>query len=142
MKEKHKNKSREEILAEMKARPEFLEKLAFVKDQFYPALIKATDNVEDAVQRLAVMNSFLMESFLGIMKEKKFGELKLQEKLSPLDPKYQENKDMLDLLNEKSVFDAKDIMEGLKAEIELFKRDMFTKMELKDLVAVWLDEIK
>lgn len=142
MKSKRENKSREQILAEMKARPEFKEKLAFVKEKFYPALINATTNVDSAVQSLTMLNAFLMESFLGFMKEKKFSELKLQEKLSPLDPKYKENVELLDLLNDHSVFDAKDVMEGLKNEIELFKRDTFQKMELKDLLTKWIDEIE
>lgn len=140
-KPKRKNKSKEELLAELKNNVQFKEKLAFVREKFYPALTKATDNVESAINHLAIMNSFLMESFLGFMKEKKFSELKLQDKLSPLDPKYQENVDFLNLLNDKTVFEAKDLMEGLRAEIELFKRDYFMKMPMNDLPAKWLDEI-
>ncbi len=140
-KPKRVNKSKEQILTELKSNRKFQEKLSFVRDEFYPALIKATDNVESAGQFLSSTNSFLMESFLGFMKEKTFKELNLAEKLSPIDPHYEDLKALMGLLDDKNVFDAKDILEGVRGEIELFKQDMFKKMRLEDLKTKWLDEI-
>lgn len=135
------NKSKEQILAELKSNRQFTEKLSFVRETFYPALIKATDNVESAVQFLSITNSFLMESFLGFMKEKSFKDLKMTEKLSPLDPHYEDMIGLMALLDEKNVFEAKDILEGVRGEIELFKQDMFKKMKLEELPVRWIDQL-
>lgn len=140
-KPKRVNKSKEQILAELKNNRQFQEKLSFSRDKFYPALIKATDNVESAVQFLVITNSFLMEAFLGFMKEKTFKDLKIAERLSPEDPHYDDLIALLALLDDKNVYDAKDVLEGVKGEIELFKQDMFKKMKLEELPTKWLDQL-
>lgn len=139
--QKRVNKSREQLLSEMKNNKEFKDKLAFSREVFYPALTKASVNVEDAVIQLSMLDTLLMQSFLRFMKEKTFKDLNIQASISSEDPKSQDIIAMLDLLNDKTVYDAKDILEGLKGEIELFRRDYFKKMTLDQLPTKWLDQI-
>lgn len=134
-------KSREAALKDLRSNADFMRKMKFTKEIFYPALINASKSVDDATSFLASINNILMESFLGLMKEHKFGSFKLVDKLDPKDPKYEELKFLLELFDDMTVFEAKDFMEGMKNEIQLFLNDENTKRPLSDLKARWIDEI-
>lgn len=142
MKKKRVNKTREEIISDLKNNQKFQEKMKFTKEVFYPALCKATKSIDDAQQNLNIINSIMMEKFLGFMKDKKFSELKMEEMLSPEDEKYEAIKDMLALFNDKSVFETKEFFEGMKQEINLFVNEENKERALSDLHTKWLDEIK
>lgn len=140
-KPKRKQRTKEELLEAMKNSEAFKEKIHFVREVFYPALMKATDNVEQAGEYLGALNSLLMQQFLKKMQEVSFKDMNIPELLGKDDPQYEPMKAMLALLEDKSVYEAKDVMEGLKGEIDLFKRDYFKKMKLEDLPAIWIDQM-
>ena len=115
--------------------------MKFIKESFYPALLKATTSIEDAVQNLTIINSVMMEKFLGFMKEKKFSDLDVYSNLSKDDPKYEDLKADVDLFNGMSVFEAKEYLEGMKQEINLFIADEQKVRGLDTLPTKWIDEL-
>lgn len=110
----------------------------FVRDQFFPALCDSTYSINDADVFLQSFNTMLMENFLQIMKEKKFGELKLHEQLDPTGPKHAEIAKMVHLFDDMSVREAQDVIEGMKNELrDLYRRETMTR-PLTDLKTNWM----
>jgi len=128
-------------LFDLKNNAKFQEKMKFAKEVFYPALIKASKNIDDAQMFLSSISTIMMEKFLGFMKEKKFVELNLVEQLSPLDSKYEELKSMLALFDTFNVFEAKELLEGMRQEISLFLNEEAKERSLESLKCRWLDEM-
>ncbi len=135
------HKTREQLLTDLKNNKQFMEKMKFTKEVFFPALNKATTSIDDALQNLSVINSLIMEKFLGFMKEKTIKDLKLADNLSGTDSKAQEMREMIALFDDMSVFDTKDLMEGMRNEINLFLNEENKLRKLSDLKPRWLDEI-
>lgn len=140
-KQKQIHKTREELLADLRKNKQFMEKMKFTKEVFFPALTNATQSIDDALQNLTVINSLIMEKFLGFMKEKTMRDIKLVDSLSGTDPKSKEMKVMIELFDDFSIFDAKDLMEGMKNEINLFLNEENKTRKLSDLKPRWLDEL-
>lgn len=133
--------SKAELLANLKNNQKFQDKLAFTKNEFYPAVVAASKNVDDAKMFLSSLSGMMLEKFLDGMKKVTFAELKLEDLLDPKDEKYEEYKTMFELLNDKTVFDAKDIIEGMRTEIQLFIDDEMKERQLWSLKAKWIDEL-
>lgn len=142
MKKKRTNRTREQIIADLHNSKQFQIEMAFAKDVFYPALCEASKSIDDASMFLSSINTIMMEEFLGFMKEKTFGDLKLESKLDPKDEKHEELKKFLDLFKDKSVYDAKSCIEGMRSEIQLFLNEESKERQLKDLKTNWLSELK
>lgn len=140
-KPKQKHKTRAELVAELNKNKDFRDKMIFTKEVFYPALAKATASIDDAIQNLSIINTVIMEKFLGFMKDKKMSELKITESLSKEDPKYHDLKYMIELFDDYTVFDAKDIFEGMRGEIQLFVTEENKSRTLLDLKRQWIDEL-
>jgi len=138
---KNKQKSKDELLADLKANPAFQEKLIFARDVFYPALINATTSIDDASVLLGVFNTMLMQEFLAFMKDKTMKDLKLADKLDPFNEKFNESKALLALFDDMTVYDAKDHIEGMRNEIQLFLNEEAKSRLLSDLKTKWLDQI-
>lgn len=134
-------KTREQLVAELRSNADFQRKLAFVRDQLYPALTDATTSVDDAVQNLSIINSVVMESFLGFMKDKKMKELDLASKLQPNDPFYEKLVHFIGLVDDLSVFEGKELLEGLRNEIGLFQTEYWKTKKLDELPQKWIDQI-
>lgn len=132
------NKSRQEVLATMKNNADFQRRLTFIKDKFWPALVIAGDSIEETQSFLGGFNTMLMQEFLGFMSKTKFADLNLGEKISDEARKYE---DILALFADMSVYDAKDIIEGMRNEIELFKRDEDRNRPLSSLTPKWIDQL-
>lgn len=141
MKKKHVLKTKEQLIADLKKSQKFVEKMKFAREVFYPALIKMDSSVDDTKMFLASINTVLMEEFLGEMKKMNFDDLKLGESLDPKDEKYQWYIEILKCFDGKNVFDAKDLIEGMRSEIETFENDMMKGMLLKDLPTKWIDQL-
>lgn len=131
----------EQILEQTRKRAEWLEKMKFVKEVFYPSLCKATNSIEDAMQNLTIINAVIMEKFLGRMKEVKIKDINIYTNLSPDDPQYENIKAMLELFDDMSVFEAKTYFEGMKAEVQTFLNDEQKERKLEDLKTKWIDEL-
>lgn len=141
MKKKQTHLTTEQILEQTRKRAEWVEKMKFVKEVFYPALCKATNSIEDAMQNLTIINSVIMEKFLARMKEVTMKDIDIYTNLSPSDPQYENLKAMLELFDDKSVFEAKELFEGMKQEIQLFLNDEQKERKLEDLKCKWIDEL-
>lgn len=133
-------KTQEQMLRDLKQNAEFLAKMKFIKEQFYPALINATTSIEDALQNLTIINSVMMEKFLGAMKEKKFKDIDIYTNLSKSDPKHDQLETMLHLFDDMTIFEAKEYLEGMKHEIALFQLEESRERTLESLKAKWADE--
>ncbi len=131
-------KTREQLLKDLKNSPDFIKKMKFTKEVFYPQLIKASKSVDDASTFLSSISTVMMQKFLEMMKEKKFSDLKLTESLDTKDEKHAELVELLDLFKDDSVFDARDKIEGMKREIDQFIHDEMQTRQLSDLKPKWL----
>ncbi len=134
-------KSKEEIVAEMKGNADFQRKMEFIKTKFWPALCKASTNIEDAQMLLEGFNTAIMQAFLGDMKKKSVKDLELGLKLDTQSDRYLENRDLLELFSDQTVFEAKEYVEGMKGEISLFLREEQKERPLSSLKVSWIDEI-
>jgi len=134
----HSPLSKEEVIGNLRKNEEFQKRLKFIKEQFWPLLCETADSIEDASTFLGGINTALMQAFLGLMKEKKFGELKLGEKISGDFEKY---KKLIALFDDFDVFTAKDYVEGMRSEIALFKQEEDRTRPLSTLKTKWIDEI-
>lgn len=130
----------EQIIEQSNRQRKFKEKLSFIKEKFYPALILASENIEGAVQMLSILNTIMMEKFLGKMKETNMKEINLFTNVAADDPRHDEIETMLHLFDEMNVFEAKEYFEGVKGEIELFKQDYFKGKTLDELPVHWLGD--
>ena len=140
MKKKRLVKNREEVLKDLQKSQDFRNKMIFVKNKFYPALIEASRSIDDANSFLSSLSTMMMQKFLGLMKEKKFADLKLTEILDPKDDKYEPLCAMLDLFKDESVFDAKELIEGMRTEVQLFINEEMKSRSLASLETKWIDE--
>lgn len=134
-------KTREEILKDMKSNADFVRRMDFTKNKLYPAVIKASKNVEDATRFLYQTSTLLTQKFLGLMKEKKFEELDIVSILDKNDAHYPEYVDLFKLFEGQSVYEAKEYLEGMKSEIDLFSRELMQKTKLEDLPTRWIDDL-
>lgn len=137
---KRTNKTKEQLLAELRANLKFQEKMQFTREVFYPQLITASKSVDDTLSFLSSISTVMMETFLGMMRDKKFSELNLIDKLDPKDEKYEDIKTLLNLFNEQTVFEARDILEGMKREIQMWCNDEMKERKLESLQTKWLDQ--
>lgn len=136
-----KPRSKNEILADMKKNADFKRRMAFVKEKFWPALCESAENIKDAQMLMEGFNTQIMQSFLGKMKEVKLSDLKLEAQLDQTSPKYPEHLAMLKLFEDMSVFNAKDLIEGMREEINLFVTDELAERPLSSLKTRWVDEL-
>lgn len=140
-KEKRVVKTKEEIIKELRGNKKFAEKMAFAKDKFYPALMKSSKSIDDATMFLSSISTVMMEKFLGIMKERKMSDLKLIDALDSKDEKYEDIKFLLELFEDMTVFDARDYIEGMKNEVNLFIQEENRVRPLSDLKTRWLGDM-
>ena len=136
------HKTREELLADLHANSEWIMKMKFVKEEFYPALIKATTSIDDALQNLSIINSVIMDKFLGKMKDTTMKDIDVYSNLSKDDPQYEGLKALLELFDNMTVFETKSYLEGMKSEISQFLIDEQKLRTLDTLPTKWMDEIK
>lgn len=133
-------KTQAQLVRDLKKNQDFVQRMKFTKEEFFPALIKASKNVDDAKMWLASINTVLMEKFLGEMKKKTFKELDLVNSLDDND-ETQGWKDVLSLFDNMSVFEAKDLIEGMRGEIDLFISQEMKSRTLDTLQVKWIDEV-
>lgn len=133
--EGRKNKSKEQIIAEMKVRKE----RKFARDVFFPILCQAITNIHDADIFLQSFSTMLMEKFLSLMKEKKFSDLDLASKLDIQSPQYTSIKQLIGIFNDMTVNEAQEHIDGMKDEIRLFYKEEMKKRPLSSLETLWLE---
>lgn len=138
---KRKNKTKEDVITQLKKSQDFVKKMAFVKKEFYPALVEATRSIEDAQTFLSSLSTMVMQEFLATMKDKKVADLKLASKLDPKDDMHDSLVKLVSLFDDKTMFDAKELIEGMRSEITLFLNDENRNRPLSALTTRWVDEL-
>jgi len=133
-----KPRSKEEIIKGMQNTAEVKRLRAFVKDKLYPQLLTASTSIDDAKYLLGSLSNMVMEQFLSKMKEVKFGDLKLEEKLDPKASNYEEYKKVLELFADEDVFSTRELIEGMKGEIEANINNELKGRKLDTLATNWL----
>jgi hypothetical protein len=111
----------------------------FVKDKFYPLLLTATTSIDDTKFLLGSLSNMLMEQFLAKMKEVKFEELKLETKLDPKSPQYDEYKKILELFTGRDIYSSRELIEGMKQEVEALILGELKSRPLSTLKTNWLE---
>ncbi len=142
VKPKRKNLSKLELFEKIKKTADFKKKMDFTKNKFWPALVAATHNVDDAQTFIGSLSTMIMQKFLNLMKEKKFKDIGLGEIIDPANEKVTELKALLALFDDMNVFDARDLFEGMKNELNLFINDEMRTRPLSSLKTKWADEVK
>ncbi len=132
------NKSKDQILSRIQDVEKAKVHRKFVRNEFFPALCESTDSINDADTFLQSFSTMIMENFLQLMKEKKFSEFNLAEKLSKDSPKYDQIQKMLHLFDNMSMREAQDLIEGMKNELRTFYRDEMNDRKLESLKTRWL----
>jgi hypothetical protein len=114
-----KPRTKDEIAEGMKRIQEAKRMRAFVRDKFYPALVNATTSIDDAKYLLGSFSNMVMERFLEQMKEMKFIDLKLHEKLDKKNANYDKFVELLALFGSENVLTARELIEGMKNEVQM-----------------------
>jgi len=140
-KQKRVVKSKEELLSEMKNNVHFIKKMKFVREDLFPALCDASDNIEDAKMFLSSINTVIMERFLERMKTLTFKDLQIIEGLDKDGDKFGQYQKLLALFDDVSVFDAKDYIEGMRSEIDVWIADELKERPMSSLKTTWIDEL-
>lgn len=130
-----------ELLKQLQNNSAFMSKMKFVKEKFWPALLDASTSIEDSQQLLSGFNTQIMQTFLGEMKNKSTKELNLIDQLDKKAENYEAHKKLVELFDDLNIFDAKDYIEGMKNEIELWKSEEMQLRPLSSLKAKFIDEM-
>jgi len=138
---KRKFKNKEQVIKDLKRNQDFAKKMEFVKTKFYPALIESSHSIDDARTFLGSFSTMIMQEFLQTMKNKKVSELGLVKMLDAKDEKYEQIKAVVELFDDASLFEAKELVEGMKAEIQLFVDEELKERPLSTVKPRWIDEI-
>lgn len=117
-------KTREQLLEEAAMKKEVKRTRAIITEQVYPILLKASKNIPDAIQFLAVLNMGIRQQFNNQMRTQKIGDLKLLEAVDPKADRVEYYKQMIELIKNETVGTGLGLMEGLGNEIErLIKKE-------------------
>jgi hypothetical protein len=133
------NKSKEQILDEMQRSQSIKRKRTIIMDNFYPALIEATISVDEAKALVQAMGSSLMGEVMKTMRERKFSEIStnVHKILCSDGQREEEIKKLLATLEGESLFDAREIIEGMSNAIEMMIREEMSDRKLDTLKADW-----
>jgi bifunctional ADP-heptose synthase (sugar kinase/adenylyltransferase) len=140
-KQKRVVKSKEELLAEMKGNAKFIIKMKFAKEQFYPAVVDLGVSVDETKMFLSSINNGLMEKFLQRMKELTFKDLDLISGLDPKGENFDKYKALLALFDDMSVFEAKEHLESMRNDIDIWITDEMRERKMDSVKARWIDEL-
>jgi hypothetical protein len=139
-KAKRQNLTKEQIAKRMEEVAKAKIQRKFVKDQFFPALCKASTSISDADTFLMSFSTMIMDSLLNFMKDKPFSTLGLADKLDKKSPQYDSIKSMVQLFDEMPINEARKLIEGMKDEIRMFYRKDMQKRKLEDVPMNFYDD--
>jgi len=132
-------KNKEQLLADLKKSAEWVKKMDFVKNKFYPALCEASLSIDDAKQFITSIPTTIMQTMMEHFKDKNLGELNLVSKLDPADPKYKSYCQLIELFSDEKIFAARDLINGMDAEINMFVSEELKTRPLSSLKTLWID---
>lgn len=139
--ERDHNKSKEEIVQDIKMKAEETRQRTFVKEVLYPFLMDNSKSIDDAKNMLYAAVVGLQGAFhVQVSKEQKrlstapVAELKIEEHIQP-GTEYDRDRALIALFKDEPVATAESLLAGCKRAIESFEKEASTKTALKDLPA-------
>ncbi len=124
---------------QIKRDSEIARKRKIIVDKFYPALVAATESIDEAKMLLQGIASLTMESVLHTMQERKFDDIydKLVSRLAPDDVRLLQIEQLLGTLRHENLFVAREIVEGMQRVITQMLHDEDKERKLSDLKPDW-----
>lgn len=128
-------RSREEIIRDN----EIARKRKIVVEQFYPALIQATDSIDQAKMLINAASQIIMEEVMMTMRERLFGDIykSLVKKLSPNDERLLEIENLFAPFKNDTLFTAREMIEGMNGAINQMIQDENQKRPLSSYTPDW-----
>lgn len=110
-----------------------------VVDQFYPALLDATETIDEAKILLQSIASLMMEEVLRTMKDRKFTEIldRILSKLTPDDIRLLQVSKLLETIRYENLFVSREIIEGMQRAITQMQHDEDRTRKLNSLKPDW-----
>lgn len=110
-----------------------------IMTEFYPALVEATESVDEASMLLQAGASLIMQEAMEIMNAKKMKEVKgrLIKQLCPNDERLLQMEKLIGIFDGMSLFEARGHFESMKAVVEQMKIDEFRGRKLDTLKPDW-----
>lgn len=114
-------------------------KRAIVRDEFFPALNKATVSIDEAKMLMSALGAFIMEDAMTVLKERKVSDIKerLVKKLCADGERIEEITALLSVFDEETLYSARELVEGLKSGIEQMRIDEERSRTLESLNPDW-----
>lgn len=107
----------------------------FIKEEVYPFLLEHSENIEEAKQMCTVLKMTITQAAMNREKKLLVSELDVPQ----VDAKYEKYNQFIKLFLDKTVFDSKQLMEGMSDVIDSFIREENTKRKLSEIKADLLD---
>jgi len=133
--EPRKNKTKEELEADIKTQQEVHKFRKFVKEEIYPFLLEHSTSVEDAKMMCQVLKMSIKQA---VMNKEKLTPVATLE-IPKVDEKYEKYNQFMKLFLDKTVFEVDQLLEGMSSVIDSFIREENTKRPLSELKAELLD---
>ncbi len=128
-------RTKEQLQAEQKRLVEVSRQRKLVKEQFWPLLVASSDDVDDAQSFLGSLTSLIMQKSMELLKERTFGDLDLGKFMDPKNPHHEDLMKLINLFKNEPVFVVRDIVEGMKREIDMFVHNELKTRPLSSLKA-------
>lgn len=132
-------RSKEQIAQGIRNLQKVKDMRAFVKDKFYPVLINTDATIDETKFFVGSFANMIMEQFLTLMKETKFEDLHLVDKLDRSSPEYEKFKTIVELFNGKNVYESRELVEGMTKEIQMMIDSELKSRKLSTLTPNFLE---
>ncbi len=128
-------KTKEQLVREM----EIKRKRTIVVDKFYPALVEATDSIDQAKMLLQAATSLIMEEVLSTMKERKMDEIydRLIKKLCPDGLRQLQIENWVGTVRGENLYVARELIEGASRAISQMLHDEERNRKMDTLKPDW-----
>lgn len=129
------NKTKEQLEFELKVAA----KRKLIIESFYPALVEATESVDEASMLLSATVSLIMEEAMNTLREKKLEEIRsrIVKKLCPNDERLLKIENLMGIFDKLSLFETRGHFESMKSVIEQMKIEDMQGRKLDSLNPKW-----
>jgi hypothetical protein len=104
-----------------------------VKEKLYPFLVKNSENIEDAKVFMSAIGVAIKQAFLNGMRTMPVKDLKMVDMLDAKGTTYGKYKEMFELINDYTITDAINMIEGMPNEIDASIREEMQTRKLDSL---------
>lgn len=110
-----------------------------IKEKFYPALVEATESVDEATMLLQAAVAVLMEEAMEALRNTRVIEIRnrILKKLAPNDERILQLEKLVDIFRDQSLYEARGHFESMRAVIDQMKMEEFQGRKLDSLTPKW-----